>query len=95
MLLRSMEVYIKGLQEELLHGRDTVERTRLLINERLRFSHCSEKEVALFMKLSCVELRSELKQTNTNFTELLEQQISVRAVFYAQHCHVPMDIVLS
>jgi hypothetical protein len=47
------------------------------------------------MKLSCAELRSKLKQRDTNFTELLEQQISVRTVFYAQRCHVPMDIVLS
>ncbi|MFQ3201466.1 MAG: hypothetical protein ACI9SK_002201 [Zhongshania sp.] len=95
MLLRSMEVHKRGLQEELLHGRETLERTRLPIDERLRFSHSSEEEVAFFMKLSCAELRSELKQRDTNYTEILEQQISVRAVFYRQRCHVPMDIVLS
>jgi hypothetical protein len=95
MLLRSMEVHIKGLQEELLQGRDFVERARLLIDERLRFSHCSEEELAFYMKLSCAELRSELKQANTNFSQLVEQQISDRAAFYAERCHVPMDIVLS
>jgi len=95
MLLRSMEVHIRGLQEELLHGRDIVERARLIIDERLRFAHCSEEELAFYMKLSTADLRSEFDKANTNFTDLLEQQISARAVFYTQRCHVPMDIALT
>lgn len=95
MLLRSMEAHIRGLQEELLHDRNIVERARLMIDERLRFAHCSEDELAFYMKLSTADLRSELEKANTNFTEVLEQQISARAVFYSKRCHVPMDIVLS
>ncbi|WP_269618132.1 AraC family transcriptional regulator ligand-binding domain-containing protein [Zhongshania sp. BJYM1] len=95
MLLRSMEVHIRGLQEELLHGRDIVERCRLLIDERLRFAHCSEDELAFYLKISTAELQRELKQANTSFKHLIEQQISARAAFYATRCHAPMDIVLS
>jgi|GEM_PF-1985251 hypothetical protein len=94
-LLRSMEVHIRGLQEELLHDRDIVERARLIIDERLRFAHCSEDELAFYLKLSAADLQGEFAKAKTDFTELLEQQISARAAFYTQRCHVPMDIVLT
>ncbi|CAA0078977.1 Uncharacterised protein [Zhongshania aliphaticivorans] len=94
-LLRSMELHIKSLHEELLHNRNFIERARLLLDERLRFSHCSEDELAFYMDLSTADLKRELQSANTDFDSLLEQQVCKRASHYQSQVHVPNDVIAS
>ena len=92
-LLRGMELHIKSLQEELLQDRSFIERARLLMDERLRFAHCGEAELAHYMAVSTEQLRVELRLENVTFNALFEQQICKRAAEYTQKYHAPSKLI--
>jgi hypothetical protein len=94
-LLRGIELQIKTLQSNLLHDRDFIDRARLLIDQRLRFAYCSEDELAFYMKVSNTELENELRQANSSFKLLLEQQIYARATDYLNNFHAPSNLIAS
>lgn len=83
------------LQEELVHGRDFIDRARLIVDERLRFAHCSEDELAFYMEVSAAELEDELSQANSSFKKLLEQQIYKRAQDYLRKFQAPSKVIAS
>lgn len=94
-LLRGIENQTAVMKRLLLQDRNLVDQARLLINERLRFAHCTEAELAHFMEISSEQLRDELNRANISFAEILEQQICKRAKEYVKKYHAPIKLITS
>jgi hypothetical protein len=95
MLLRSVKLQTKILQNELFRDRNFIDRARLIIDGRLRFANCNEDELAFYMKMSAAELEHELRQANSSFKKLLEQQIYKRGQDYLGKFHAPSKLIAS
>ncbi|QQD19160.1 AraC family transcriptional regulator ligand-binding domain-containing protein [Spongiibacter nanhainus] len=90
---QNLETQIKGLQQSIFEDRDLVDCARMIIDQRLRFSSCSETELAYFMGVSTVELTDNLNAVATSFKPLLQQQQLERARYYTKRFNCPGDLV--
>lgn len=93
-LLRGVEMHIESLQAELNQGGDVLSRARLIINQRLNFGNCTLEALANFLQLSPSQLIESLDQAETNFAQLMEQQIAEKATYYLTQFHAPTELVL-
>lgn len=91
---QNLETQIKGLQQSLFEDKDLVNRARMIIDQRLRFSSCSEEEVARLMEMPTEQFHSELSKAGTNFTQLSNERYLERVRFYIKRFNSPTDLTL-
>lgn len=92
-MLRSVETQINELQMTLFEDQDILGRARLVLDQRLRFSACTEPELAQLLGLSAAQLHNELSQANTDFSRLYLERCADRATFYIRRFNAPTDLV--
>jgi len=83
---------LNAMQQALFKNKTFLERTAILMAQRLRFSDCTAQNIAEDMELSIEEFSNQLAVNACSFKELHEQQLLQRLHTYVVDWKVPPEL---